>query len=141
LAPNYLELELTESVILTNADVMLALLRELAVLGVKLSIDDFGIGYSSLSYLKHFPFHKLKIDRSFIRDLTIDPEDAAITSAIINLAKNLDLGVVAEGVENDEQMAFLRQHKCDEVQGYYFSRPLPASSFTEFLPRQEVARH
>jgi diguanylate cyclase (GGDEF)-like protein/PAS domain S-box-containing protein len=138
LAARYLELELTESVILTNADVMLALLHELAVLGVKLSIDDFGIGYSSLSYLKHFPFHKLKIDRSFIRDLTTDPEDAAITSAIINLAKNLDLGVVAEGVENDEQMAFLRQHECDEAQGYYFSRPLPACSFTEFLPRQKA---
>ena len=133
LAAKYLELELTESVILTNADVMLALLHELAVLGVKLSIDDFGIGYSSLSYLKHFPFHKLKIDRSFIRDLTTDPEDAAITSAIINLAKNLDLGVVAEGVENDEQMAFLRRHGCDEAQGYYFSRPLPACNFTEFL--------
>jgi diguanylate cyclase (GGDEF)-like protein/PAS domain S-box-containing protein len=138
LAAKYLELELTESVILTNADVMLALLHELAVLGVKLSIDDFGIGYSSLSYLKHFPFHKLKIDRSFIRDLTTDPEDAAITSAIINLAKNLDLGVVAEGVENDEQMAFLRQHECDEAQGYYFSRPLPACNFTEFLPRQKA---
>jgi diguanylate cyclase (GGDEF)-like protein/PAS domain S-box-containing protein len=133
LAAQYLELEVTESVILTNADMMLALLRELKQMGVRLSIDDFGTGYSSLSYLKHFPFHKLKIDRSFVRDLILDPDDTAITGAIINLAKNLDLGVVAEGVENEQQMAFLRQHGCDDVQGYYFSKPLPAHEFAEFM--------
>ena len=135
LPPQYLELELTESVILSNADVIVALLRELKEMGVRLSIDDFGIGYSSLSYLRQFPFHRLKIDRSFLRDVALDPDNSAVTGAIINLAKNLDLGVVAEGVENEQQIAFLRKHNCEEAQGYFFSPPLPPVRFIEFVHR------
>ena len=129
LPPQYLELELTESMLLSNADVTLSVLQELREMGVKLSIDDFGTGYSSLSYLRHFPVYKLKIDRSFVRDMTVDPDDAAITGTIINMAKSLHLKVIAEGVENEEQMSFLREHNCDEVQGYYFSRPLAVGRF------------
>jgi len=131
LPPQYLELELTESLLLSSADVTLSVLQELKEMGVKLSIDDFGTGYSSLSYLKHLPVYKLKIDRSFVRDITVDPDDAAITGTIISMAKSLNLKVIAEGVENAEQMAFLQEHDCDEVQGYYFSRPLAVDDFSE----------
>ncbi len=124
LDPCYLELELTESLLLSNADVMFEVLRELKEMGLKLVIDDFGTGYSSLSYLRQFPFTKLKIDRSFIRDVAVNPDDAAITNAIISMSKSLGLKVVAEGVEDLAQLSFLREHQCDEFQGYYFSRPL-----------------
>ena len=124
LAPRYLELELTESLLLSSADVMFSVFQELKAMGLKLAIDDFGTGYSSLSYLKKFPVSKLKIDRSFIRDVAVNPDDAAITTAIISMAKSLHLKVIAEGVENEEQMSFLRAHQCDEIQGYYFSKPL-----------------
>ena len=124
LAPQYLELELTESLLLSNADVMFSVLQELRAMGLKLAIDDFGTGYSSLSYLKQFPVGKLKIDRSFIRDVAVNPDDAAITTAIISMAKSLNLKVIAEGVEDEAQMSFLRAHQCDEIQGYYFSKPL-----------------
>jgi EAL domain-containing protein (putative c-di-GMP-specific phosphodiesterase class I) len=106
------------------------MLHKLKRMGVKLSIDDFGTGYSSLSYLNQLPVYKLKIDRSFVRDITVDPDDAAITGTIISMAKNLNLKVIAEGVENEQQMSFLRQHDCDEVQGYYFSRPLEVGDFS-----------
>lgn len=119
-----LELELTESVLLANADRTNSMLREFAGMEVKLAIDDFGTGYSSLSYLKQFLVNKLKIDRSFVKDLPTDGDDAAITIAIINMAKSLNLTVVAEGVETEEQMTFLRGHQCDQVQGYYFSKPV-----------------
>ncbi len=131
LPAQYLELELTEGMLLSSADVTLTVFQELKEMGVKLSIDDFGTGYSSLAYLKHLPVYKLKIDRSFVRDITIDPDDAAITGTIISMAKSLNLKVIAEGVENEEQMLFLREHDCDEVQGYYFSRPLAVSDFSE----------
>jgi diguanylate cyclase (GGDEF)-like protein/PAS domain S-box-containing protein len=124
LAPQYLELELTESLLLSNADVTLSVLRELKAMGLKLAIDDFGTGYSSFSYLKHFPVSKLKIDRSFVRDVAVNPDDAAITTAIISMAKSLNLKVIAEGVEDEAQMTFLRARQCDEIQGYYFSKPL-----------------
>jgi diguanylate cyclase (GGDEF)-like protein/PAS domain S-box-containing protein len=124
LAPQYLELEITESLLLSNADVVFSVFRELRAMGLRLAIDDFGTGYSSLSYLKQFPVSKLKIDRSFIRDIAVNPDDAAITSAIISLAKSLNLKVIAEGVENEAQMSFLRSHQCDEIQGYYFSKPI-----------------
>jgi EAL domain-containing protein (putative c-di-GMP-specific phosphodiesterase class I) len=99
-------------------------LERLKNMGVALAIDDFGTGYSSLSYLRRFPVSKLKIDRSFIKDLGVNPGDATITTAIISLAKSLNLKVIAEGVENEEQMSFLRQHECGGIQGYYFSKPL-----------------
>jgi len=131
LPAQYLELELTESLLLSSADVTLSVLQELKEMGVNLSIDDFGTGYSSLNYLKHLPVYKLKIDRSFVRDITLDPDDAAITGTIISMAKSLNLKVIAEGVENAEQMLFLQEHDCDEVQGYYFSRPLAVDDFSE----------
>ena len=124
LDPTYLQLELTESLLLSNADVMFDVLRDLKGMGLKLVIDDFGTGYSSLSYLRHFPVTKLKIDRSFIRDVAVNADDAAITSAIISMSKGLSLKVIAEGVENQAQLGFLRDHQCDEIQGYYLSRPL-----------------
>jgi diguanylate cyclase (GGDEF)-like protein/PAS domain S-box-containing protein len=124
LDPQYLELELTESLLLSNADLSLSVLQQLVAMGLKLAIDDFGTGYSSLSYLKRFPVSTLKIDRSFVRDIAVNPGDAAITTAIISMAKSLNLKVVAEGVENEAQMSFLRAHHCDGIQGYYFSKPL-----------------
>ena len=140
LPPQFLELELTESLLLTNQDVMLSVLQELRELGLKLAIDDFGTGYSSLSYLKQFRVNKLKIDRSFIREVTTNADDAAITTAIIHMAKNLNLTVVAEGVEDKSQFDFLRALKCDEIQGYYFSRPETASAIAEkFLGKPGLA--
>ncbi len=126
LPPQYLELELTEGLLLSNADVSFSVLQELKDMGLKLAIDDFGTGYSSLSYLKEFPVSKLKIDRSFVRDVAVDPNDAAIAIAIISLAKSMNLKVIAEGVENEAQLSFLRKSQCDEMQGYYFSKPLSA---------------
>jgi EAL domain-containing protein (putative c-di-GMP-specific phosphodiesterase class I) len=126
LSPEYLELELTESLLLSNVDVVFATLQDLKEVGLQLAIDDFGTGYSSLSYLKQFPVGKLKIDRSFIRDIAFDIDDAAITTAIISMARSLHLKVIAEGVESEAQMSFLREHRCDEIQGYYFSKPISA---------------
>jgi diguanylate cyclase (GGDEF)-like protein/PAS domain S-box-containing protein len=131
LRSQYLELELTEGLLFSNADLTLSLLQELSEMGLKLSIDDFGTGYSSLSYLRHFPVCKLKIDRSFVQAMTVNSDDAAITSTIINMGKSLNLTVIAEGVENEEQMSFLRDHGCDEIQGYYFSRPLAVADFPD----------
>jgi EAL domain-containing protein (putative c-di-GMP-specific phosphodiesterase class I) len=133
LAPQYLELEITEGVLLSNAGKTLAMLQQLAHMGLPLSIDDFGTGYSSLSYLKDLPVCKLKIDRSFIRAMTVNPRDAAIIAAVISMANSLNLKVIAEGVENEEQMSFLRAHHCDEIQGYYFSKPLAADDFAKKL--------
>ena len=100
---------------------------------IKMSIDDFGTGYSSLSYLKQFKIYKLKIDQSFIRDIIADDDDRAIVHAIIEMSKSLGLTTIAEGVEDKEQLDFLRLHGCDEIQGYYFSKPLPVNKFTEFI--------
>jgi EAL domain-containing protein (putative c-di-GMP-specific phosphodiesterase class I) len=107
-------------------------------MGLTLAIDDFGTGYSSFSYLRQFPVSKFKIDRSFIRDVAVNPDDAAITAAIISMAKSLRLKVIAEGVENEAQMSFLRAHQCDEIQGYYFSKPLAVDNVAEKL-RGETA--
>jgi diguanylate cyclase (GGDEF)-like protein/PAS domain S-box-containing protein len=133
LAPQYLELELTESLLLSNAHVTLSVLQDLRAMGLKLAIDDFGTGYSSLSYLRQFPVSKLKIDRSFIRDVAVNPDDAAITTAIISMAKSLYLKVIAEGVEDEAQMSFLRARQCDEIQGYYFSKPLAVDKVADKL--------
>jgi EAL domain-containing protein (putative c-di-GMP-specific phosphodiesterase class I) len=133
LAPEHLELELTESSIMSNAQATIDVLTRLKAMGVTVSIDDFGTGFSSLSYLKRLPIDALKIDRAFIRDLTTDPDDAALVMAIVTLAHNLRLQVVAEGVETDEQLRFLHLLRCDEVQGYRFSKPLPAKELEQLL--------
>jgi diguanylate cyclase len=133
LHPECLEIEITESVIMQDPSQMIVVLERLSKMGVHVSIDDFGTGYSSLSYLKRFPLDKLKIDRSFIRDISSDTEDAAITRAIIGLAHNLRLKVVAEGVETREQLEFLRTLGCDEYQGYYKSKPVPAAEFQRLI--------
>ena len=133
LAPQYLELELTESLLLANADLVLSVVQELGALGLKLAIDDFGTGYSSFSYLKQFRASKLKIDRSFITEVAVQADDAAIAAAIISMAKSLNLRVIAEGVEDEAQMSFLRAHQCDEIQGYYFSKPLRVDQVADKL--------
>ncbi len=133
LEPKYLELELTESLLLTNADVMFSILQELRDMGVKLAIDDFGTGYSSLSYLRQFQVNRLKIDRSFVRDVAVNRDDAAITIAIIEMAKALNLEVLAEGVETEAQLSFLRAQHCYEIQGYYFSKPVAVGRIAEHL--------
>jgi diguanylate cyclase (GGDEF)-like protein len=133
LAPNYLDLELTESSIMSNAQATIDVLTRLKGMGVTISIDDFGTGFSSLSYLKRLPIDALKIDQSFVRDLTTDPDDAALVMAIVTLAHNLRLQVVAEGVETEEQLRFLHLLRCDEVQGYFFSKPLPAAGLERVL--------
>ncbi|MBU4499580.1 MAG: EAL domain-containing protein, partial [Gammaproteobacteria bacterium] len=133
LAPQYLELELTESVAMDDAPAAIAVMDRLHARGIRMSIDDFGTGYSSLSYLKRFKVYKLKIDQSFVRDISKDPEDRAIVAAIISLANSLGLQTIAEGVETEGQLAFLRDQGCDEVQGYYYSKPLTAESFAAFV--------
>lgn len=125
LEPKYLELEITESMMM-DAAVSTEILRELHEFGVKISLDDFGTGYSSLSYLKQFPIHKLKIDRSFISDITKNASDQAIVATIISMARHLNMDVIAEGIETKGQLDFLMENSCQEIQGYYFSRPLPA---------------
>jgi diguanylate cyclase (GGDEF)-like protein len=136
LEPRFLELELTESLLMQNPEDVVVLLERLSAHGVYLSIDDFGTGYSSLSYLRRFPIDALKIDRAFIRELTTNPDDAAIATSIILMGKALRLNVVAEGVETRSQLSFLRVMKCQEAQGYLFSPPLPAADI-ERLMRQD----
>ncbi|PIG91448.1 EAL domain-containing protein [Gloeocapsopsis sp. IPPAS B-1203] len=133
LDPHYLELELTESLMIDNIQQSINIMQQLHNMGIVLSVDDFGTGYSSLNYLKRFPIHTLKIDQSFVRDLVVDSDDAAIVDAIISLAHSLNLSVIAEGVESQEQLTYLQNKGCDEIQGYYFSRPLPAHTFTQLL--------
>jgi len=128
--PALLELELTESTLMSDSEAAVQALRSMKGRGIRLALDDFGTGYSSLGYLKRFPLDALKIDRTFIRDVTSDPDDATIVLAIINLARSLKLKVVAEGVETEEQLTFLRAHGCDELQGYYLAQPLPVEQIT-----------
>jgi len=133
LPSQFLELELTESVAMDDAPAAIAVMDNLHQCGIRMSIDDFGTGYSSLSYLKRFKVHRLKIDQSFVRNIGEDPEDQAIVKAIISLAGSLGLLTIAEGVETEGQLAFLREQGCHEVQGYYFSKPLPAEQFISFV--------
>jgi len=138
-AHGMLELEITESLLMQDLEQIAGTLEALVALGVSVSMDDFGTGYSSLSYLKRLPIDVLKIDQSFVRDISSDPDDAAIVQAIIAMAHSLGIKVMAEGVETAEQLAFLRQHRCDGMQGYYFSRPLPPEQFIMLLQRQHSA--
>jgi EAL domain-containing protein (putative c-di-GMP-specific phosphodiesterase class I) len=141
--PRLIELEITESSLMSNTEDAARTLEYLSNLGVPISIDDFGTGYSSLSYLKRFPLDALKIDRSFVRDLTTDKEDATITRAVISMARSLGLKAIAEGVETEGQLAFLIENGCDQIQGYYYSRPLAADECTTWLglePRLRVTR-
>ncbi len=133
LAPGSLELELTETTLMSNAEKTVELLLQLKGQGIKILVDDFGTGYSSLSYLKRFPIDTLKIDREFIRDLSADPDDRAITRAIISLAHSLNLKVIAEGVESREQLEFLQDENCDQAQGYYIASPMPADELLKIF--------
>ena len=133
LAPEYLDLELTESVLISNPDAILSLMGNLKDLGVKLTIDDFGTGYSSLSYLHRYPVHKLKIDRSFVQDLMTKPESRSITSTIVNLGKSLGRKVLAEGVETPVQLSYLQTSGCEEIQGYYSGKPMDSELFGKML--------
>lgn len=133
--PDSLEVEITEATLMRNTDTALDALRRLRASGLKIAVDDFGVGYSSLSYLKQFPIDVLKIDQSFIRDLVTNDSDAQIVRAIVAMGRSLNLTVLAEGVENEEQLTFLRREGCQEVQGYLFSKPLPAPEFAELLRR------
>jgi diguanylate cyclase (GGDEF)-like protein/PAS domain S-box-containing protein len=139
LDPTRLELELTESILIGNTEMVLDTVRKLKAIGIKLSLDDFGTGYSSLSYLKRFPLDKLKIDQSFVRDMIKDGDNAAIVRAIIQLARSLNLRTIAEGVEDQAVVEHLRVLHCDEGQGYHFARPMPASEFQAFLEAHREA--
>lgn len=138
LGAEYLELELTESMVMHDPEVVIAMLQQLEALGVQLSIDDFGTGYSSLNYLKRFPVRSLKIDQSFVRELGQDANAAAIVKAVISLGHSLDLQVIAEGVETADQLAFLMENRCDAMQGFLFSRPLGADAFIALLEREHA---
>jgi EAL domain-containing protein (putative c-di-GMP-specific phosphodiesterase class I) len=139
LPPHALELEVTESLLMSDPDGAVTALGRLKDLGVQLAIDDFGTGYSSLSRLKQFPINRLKIDRSFVQDVPANQDDVAIAMAVIAMAKSMDLKVVAEGVENRQQWDFLQAKHCNEIQGYYLSRPLPAAAIDTLLREREGA--
>ncbi|NET27476.1 bifunctional diguanylate cyclase/phosphodiesterase [Okeania sp. SIO1I7] len=140
LKPNYLELEITESLVMQNEKAATKIMEAWQMFGINISMDDFGTGYSSLSYLREFPFDVIKIDRSFIRNITEDSKTEAITIAIIQMAHNLNLKVVAEGVETQSELDFLRKYDCDEIQGYLFSAPLPTSKFENLLKTNRLSK-
>jgi diguanylate cyclase (GGDEF)-like protein len=133
LDPRSLELELTESVLMKRAESTESILKALRARGVQVAVDDFGTGYSSLSYLRRFPIDALKIDQSFVRQITTAPDETTNVTAVISMGRSLKLRVVAEGVETQEELAFLQAHQCDEAQGYFFSRPLPPQQFAKLL--------
>ena len=133
LAPSSLEIELTESVLMKRAEFTATILQALRQSGIRVAVDDFGTGYSSLSYLRSFPVDVLKIDQSFVRQIRSGGDDRSIVTAVIGMARSLNLRVVAEGVETLEETEFLQAHRCDEAQGYFFSRPVPAEQFAELL--------
>jgi EAL domain-containing protein (putative c-di-GMP-specific phosphodiesterase class I) len=129
----WLELEITEGMLMNHTDSVIAMMDEITALGIALSLDDFGTGYSSLSYLKRFPINTLKIDRSFVISIPGDADDCAIAGAIVSMSKQLKHNVIAEGVETTEQLAFLKSLGCDEIQGYLFSPPVPAEKFAAMV--------
>jgi EAL domain-containing protein (putative c-di-GMP-specific phosphodiesterase class I) len=128
-----LELEITEGVLIDDSSAALAVLRRAKALGVRIALDDFGTGFSSLSYLQSFPFDKIKIDRSFIENLDSNPHSATIVRGVLGLARGLELPVIAEGVETEEQLAFLKREGCDEIQGYLMGRPRPIEEYTDWI--------
>ena len=130
---DWIEFEITEGIVIHNVDETIEIMNSLCELGISFSLDDFGTGYSSLSYLKRLPVSVLKIDQAFVRDITTDPNDAAIVEATLAMAKGLGLEVIAEGVETAEQLAFLLARDCSMCQGYFFSRPLPLPDFEAFI--------
>jgi len=134
--PGMLEVELTESCLMDDPEAGIRLMQDIKNLGFRLVMDDFGTGYSSLSYLKRFAMDTLKIDQAFVRGLPDDEQDAAIATTIIAMARNLDMKVLAEGVETKEQLAFMVEHGCDEVQGYYFSKPVTADKVQPLLKKK-----
>ena len=136
---SHLDIEITESAAMQNAEQSLAVMRKLKEMGVRISIDDFGTGYSSLSYLKRFPIDTVKIDQNFVRDLAQSPNDAAIVTAVISMARALKLGVIAEGVETEEQLDFLKREQCETIQGFLYSRPVPAEEFSAALRNAGVS--
>jgi EAL domain-containing protein (putative c-di-GMP-specific phosphodiesterase class I) len=138
--PKCLELELTETFLMQDSKSTSLVLSAIKALGVQLALDDFGTGYSSLSYMRRFPIDTLKVDRSFVRDLTMDASDASVVNAVINMGRSLHMRVVAEGVEAPDQLLFLKEHGCSEAQGYHFSRPLPAREFAVWT-RRNAATH
>jgi len=138
ISPESLAFEITEGIAMKNVDQNIRMLDELRALGLSISIDDFGTGYSSLAYLKRFPLNTLKIDRSFIKDITENEDDREITKAIIAMGQNLRLHVLAEGVETTEQVEFLRASGCDFIQGYYYARPLPPGQIIPYLDQQDL---
>jgi EAL domain-containing protein (putative c-di-GMP-specific phosphodiesterase class I) len=142
LESQHLEVELTESMVMHNVEAAIATLQGLKSLGVALSVDDFGTGYSSLSYLKDLPIDALKIDRSFVRDIGAGAEkdEGVLAQAIISLGHNLDLKVVAEGVETDAQVRFLKRHRCDEVQGFFYGEPLVPEQHAKLLDRRRKSK-
>jgi EAL domain-containing protein (putative c-di-GMP-specific phosphodiesterase class I) len=135
--PSQLELEITESTIMQDDDLTTGTLNELQQMGVGLALDDFGTGYSSMSHLRRFAVSRVKIDRSFVKEIPANQDDGAITAAIIAMARSLRIAVVAEGVESDEQLEFLRECGCDEIQGFLYSAPIAAEEFSRFLERKE----
>jgi EAL domain-containing protein (putative c-di-GMP-specific phosphodiesterase class I) len=133
LSTGLLELEITESILMQEVEDAIEVMQRLREAGIAIAIDDFGTGYSSLNYLKRFPISTLKVDRSFVRELAEGSQDAAIVLSTINLARSFGLAVVAEGVESEAQLQFLRRHQCDIGQGYHIARPMPANEFSAFL--------
>jgi EAL domain-containing protein (putative c-di-GMP-specific phosphodiesterase class I) len=136
IAPHTLGVEITESALVDDPESAALTLARLKDMGLSISIDDFGTGYSSLSYLKRFPIDCLKIDRTFVRDIATDPDDAAIVTAVIQMARSLKLDVIAEGVESEDQLSFLRERGCEAAQGYYFAKPLPPEQAAGWLLKQ-----
>jgi EAL domain-containing protein (putative c-di-GMP-specific phosphodiesterase class I) len=133
LSPRLLEVEITENVLIRETRNVIDALHKLQALGVQIAMDDFGTGYSSLSYLLRFPFDRIKIDRSFVKDMTENPDAAAIVGAVIALGRRLNMSTTAEGVETLEQLNYLREEACHEVQGYYFGRPMAANAITDLI--------
>jgi EAL domain-containing protein (putative c-di-GMP-specific phosphodiesterase class I) len=139
-SPDDIELELTETLVMQDPDAAEETMRSLRDAGLHLALDDFGTGYSSLAYLKRFPFSSVKIDRAFVTDMTTNPGDAAIAKAIISIGHSLQLKVIAEGVETAEQVQLLRESGCDQIQGFYFSKPVPAGGFADMLRARTISR-